>query len=273
MLVFRHLLRASMNIKWTWLALLVVLTQFASAEEKFPTLRAGREFYTNVSVTTVTPTDIYFTHSLGMGNAKIESLSPEVQKQLGIDPAKSREASKAQVAAKAKSRNSDATQTAKAGVPSKASEPAVIDGTEPIAPKLHAKSFRGSQAPSFLVEKWITPKPAMEGKFVLLDFWATWCPPCRESIPQLNTLHDKFKDKLVVVGLSDEPEADIRRMVNPKIRYAVAFDTSARTKSEVQVTGIPHAILIDPKGIVRFEGMPHYLTESGLKVLLSRYGN
>jgi cytochrome c biogenesis protein CcmG/thiol:disulfide interchange protein DsbE len=249
-----------------WLAFLAVLTPLARADEKFPLLQAGREYYTNVSVTTVTRTDIYFTHSQGMGNAKVESLAADVQKRLGIDPAKRRDI-KHPVKVSAPSRNKATSQTAAVkGTP-------VAGSPEPVAPKISAKSFRGSQAPSFFVEKWITPKPAMDGKFVLLDFWATWCPPCRKSIPHLNALQAKFKDQLVVVGLSDEPEAVIRRMVEPRIDYALAFDTSARTMREVEVRGIPHTILIDPKGIVRFEGMPHYLTENGFKVLLDRYGN
>jgi len=257
------------------LGLIVLLIQSAAAaDEKLATLKIGRAIYTNVTVTTVTATDIYFTHSQGMGNAKLKTLSPEAQKKFGFDPTKGQAAEKQQTEANTKFRTTMAVQAKEKKItPPSGSDPTGNGAGEPTAPKLHAKSFRGLSAPHFVVEKWITPKPAMSGKFVLLDFWATWCPPCRASIPQLNELQAKFKDQLVVVGLSDEPEADIRRMTNPKINYAVAFDTSGRTKREVQVTGIPHAILIDPKGIVRFEGMPHYLTEKGMKVLIDRYGN
>lgn len=257
------------------LGLIGILTQpAAAADEKLATLKIGRAVYTNVTVTTVTATDIYFTHSQGMGNAKLKTLSPEAQRKFGFDPTKGQTAEKQQAEANAKFRTTVSAQTKeKKNVPPNSSDPTASGAGEPTAPKLYAKSFRGSPAPHFVVEKWITPKPAMAGKFVLLDFWATWCPPCRGSIPQLNELQAKFKDQLVVVGLSDEPEADILRMTNPKINYAVAFDTAGRTKREVQVTGIPHAIVIDPKGIVRFEGMPHYLTEKGMKVLIDRYGN
>ena len=41
-----------------------------------------------------------------------------------------------------------------------------------------------------------------DGKFVLIDFWATWCGPCRRSIPGLNQLHARFKDRLVIIGIS-----------------------------------------------------------------------
>jgi thiol-disulfide isomerase/thioredoxin len=265
------------KLSW-WLAVLIVaVAQPVRADDvKLPTLQIGKEIYTNVTVTTVTATDIYFSHAKGMGNAKLKNLTPDLQKKFGFNAVKGREAEKQQAEANLKFRTAVAAQAKEPKpAPARPAEPvaAAAAEAEPVAPQLHAKSFRGASAPSFVVEKWITPKPNLAGKFVLVDFWATWCGPCRRSIPYLNELQEKFKDDLVVVGLSDEPEADIRRMAEPKMNYAVAFDTSGRMMREAQVKGIPHAILIDPKGIVRFEGMPHYLNERGLKLLLDRYGN
>lgn len=122
--------------------------------------------------------------------------------------------------------------------------------------QLWAKSFLNQKAPELVVEKWLTAQPSTQGKFVLIDFWATWCPPCRESIPELNEIQRKFADKLVVIGISDETEAAVRAMKEPKIEYAVAIDTKKRTKNKVEVTGIPHVVLIDPSGVVRWEGYP-----------------
>ena len=83
----------------------------------------------------------------------------------------------------------------------------------------------------------------------------------------------RFKDRLVVIGFSGETEQAVRKMTNPGIMYSVAIDTQQRTSKEVQVTGIPHAMLIDPKGIVRFEGMPDYLNERNLASLLDQFGH
>lgn len=122
--------------------------------------------------------------------------------------------------------------------------------------KLWAKSFLGQKAPEFVVEKWLTQEPDRKGKYVLIDFWATWCPPCRKAIPELNALHRKFGDKLVVVGVSDETEDKVRALKDPKIEYFSAIDPQKRMSKALEVRGIPHVILVDPEGIVRWEGYP-----------------
>jgi len=141
--------------------------------------------------------------------------------------------------------------------------------------QIWAKSFLNQKAPELVVEKWLAKEPDRKGKFVLIDFWATWCPPCRKAIPELNGLQKKFGDKLVVIGLSDEPEAKVKGMTTPSIDYAVAIDTQARTKKAVGVTGIPHLLLIDPQGIVRWEGFPFLtgfeLTEQVVADILAKH--
>lgn len=122
--------------------------------------------------------------------------------------------------------------------------------------KLWAKSFLGQKAPDFVVEKWLTNEPDRKGKYVLIDFWATWCPPCRKAIPELNAFHKKFGDKLVVIGVSDEPEEKVNALKDPKIEYFSAIDPQKRMNKALEVRGIPHVILVDPQGIVRWEGYP-----------------
>jgi cytochrome c biogenesis protein CcmG/thiol:disulfide interchange protein DsbE len=141
--------------------------------------------------------------------------------------------------------------------------------------RLWAKSVLDQKAPELVVERWLSKTPDTHGKFVLIDFWATWCGPCRKAIPELNDIHKTFGGKLVVIGLSDEPEDRIRAMKDPKIDYYVATDTRGRMKRQVEVKGIPHVIIIDPQGFVRWEGYPlltgYELTPAVVKDILQKY--
>lgn len=249
--------------------LLAALASYSSrAEEKIPYLKVGVDHYTNVVVTSVTDTDIYFKHDGGMSNARLKKLSPELQERFGYEPTKSAAAEKQQAEANRTARKEIAAKAAPATKPANATTPTPAD--IPVA-KISAASFLGKAPPKLVVEKWLTPQPDLSGKFVLIDFWATWCGPCRQSIPHLNELQAKFKDKLVVIGLSEEPEAAVRKMKSPKMDYAVASDTAGTMSNAMSVRGIPHAIILDPQGIVRFEGHPAYLNEKNLAGLLAKY--
>lgn len=127
---------------------------------------------------------------------------------------------------------------------------------EPEGKRLWARSFLGEKAPEFVVEKWLTPEPRMQGMYVLIEYWATWCGPCRRSISLLNEIHRRFKGKLVVVGISDETEEAVRALKDPRIEYSVAIDTQARMKKALGVLGIPHVIITEPQGSVVWEGFP-----------------
>ena len=118
------------------------------------------------------------------------------------------------------------------------------------------KSYLNQKAPEFVVEKWLSEKPTLTGKFLYIDFWATWCGPCRAAIPDANLIQQRFKDNLVVIGVSDEPEDVVRKMVKPTIEYYSAIDTQKKMLKELGIFEIPYVIIVDPQGIVRFEGDP-----------------
>ncbi len=254
-----------------WLA-----TSFAlatRADEHLDVLQIGSDTYSNVTVTSVSATDIFFTHARGMGNAKLKKLDPALQKHFGYNPGTATVVEKKQAQANADFHQQILHQTAPTptadDVRSASQTPA---GDDFVAPKLYAKSVRGQRAPEFVVERWLTDRPDASGKFMLIDFWATWCGPCRRSIPELNAFAAQFKDRLVVIGVSDESESDIRKMSDPHIDYAVASDTQGRMDHALEIMGIPHCILVDPRGIVRYEGMPTYLDAAKLQHFLDKYG-
>ena len=261
----------TMRPGFTFVLVLAVLAVSARADEKFPLLKADGSTYTNVTVTGVSATDIYFIYDQGMANAKLKDLDPALQKHFSYDPAKAGAMEKKQAADQAQYHR----QLLKQPAPEDMTRTAGSSSSSDAGKKIWAKSFLNKKFPGLAVEKWLTAPPDLRGKFVLVDFWATWCSPCRKAIPELNGFQKKFANKLVVIGLSNESEAAVRRMTDPKIEYTIAVDSNAVTKNTVGVTGIPHVMLMDPQGYVRWEGFPflegHELTESVVADIIARY--
>lgn len=143
--------------------------------------------------------------------------------------------------------------------------------------KMYGKSFYHQKAPELVVEKWLSEEPNTKGKFVMIDFWATWCGPCKKAIPEVNRWAEKYQDKMVVIGLSDEPEEKVKKMTSPVMEYYSAIDTKKRMKSAFQISGIPHVVVIDPNGIVRWQGFPFMagfeLNDAVLEEIFKKYGN
>jgi len=91
------------------------------------------------------------------------------------------------------------------------------------------------------------------GKWVLLNFWASWCPPCVQETPSLNQLQEEFRDKgLVVLGISeDESQEAYDRFIE---RFGITFPTVRDTTKGVKIRYgtqlIPDSYLINPEGYV-----------------------
>lgn len=133
-----------------------------------------------------------------------------------------------------------------------------------------ADEFVGSTGPDFYVEEWISEKAETDGKYILIDFWATWCGPCIRGIPHMNELHAEFKDDVVVVGVSRESRADVEAMTRPKMDYYSAIDTTGRMGRFFQIRSIPHVVLMSPEGTVLWKGHPARLTKETMRALIEK---
>jgi thiol-disulfide isomerase/thioredoxin len=130
--------------------------------------------------------------------------------------------------------------------PTRAAVPATATGTEvgSVMPEYKASWLDGSGFD--LAER--------KGRVVLLNVWATWCPPCRYEIPELQRLHDRYRERgFEVIGVSvDEGGLDEVRQftVEKKMTYPVAIDPEGKLAALMQTSVLPTSVLLDRRGKV-----------------------
>lgn len=129
--------------------------------------------------------------------------------------------------------------------------------------------FVGRQLPELKV-KYLGEAPTLAGKPAIIEFWATWCPPCRASIPHLNELYAKYRDRgLVIVGITNEDRPTVEKFLKGlPIKYAVAFDEGGKMGEYFRVRGIPHAFLVNADGKIVWQGHPMALREAEIEKVL-----
>ena len=137
---------------------------------------------------------------------------------------------------------------------------------------LHGKAVKnnvGQQLPALKLS-FIGDKPDLAGKPLLIEFWATWCEPCRESIPHLNEYWKTYKDKgLIVIGITREDEAPVKEFVKGvPIRYFIGRDPTAELAGHLGITVIPHTIVVDKTGRICWEGHPETLQPGDIESVL-----
>jgi peroxiredoxin len=91
---------------------------------------------------------------------------------------------------------------------------------------------------------------ALAGKVVLVNFWATWCPPCRKELPDLNALYQRFGARgLVILGISDEDAAKVKPFVaKQNLTYPVLLDPGRKVNELFHVEGIPKSFIYGRDG-------------------------
>jgi cytochrome c biogenesis protein CcmG/thiol:disulfide interchange protein DsbE len=248
---------------WAWTA--------PAEQVKLDSLQVSGHTYSNVTILGFNTTDAYFTHEGGMANVKLRYLDPELQKRFSYDPAAAAEAEKQQAAADARYNASvAANMVAQAQQTALAARKAAASSQDSLADPVSNQSLLGKPAPAIKGEKWLGEKPALNDKLVLVAFWAPWSTPCRKYLPELDRLQKKFAGKLAVVGVTSESEAEIANMTEPKIEFASVLDPNGELRATVGVTSIPYVMLVDPKGVVRYQGHPAAITEKHLEGMLAK---
>jgi peroxiredoxin len=93
------------------------------------------------------------------------------------------------------------------------------------------------------------------GEVVIINFWSTWCGPCRQQMPELDALYERYQRAgLVLLGINiDEQRDDAIEMAQTlKVRYPVLFDERKAVSRSYQVGSMPYTVLIDREGVVRY---------------------
>jgi peroxiredoxin len=137
--------------------------------------------------------------------------------------------------------------------------------------KLEADDARRQQANFTLKDlhgaKWTLRELA--GKVVIVNFWATWCPPCRKEMPDLEALYQKFKDQgFVVLAISDEEAEKVKAFIaQEKVTYPILLDPGRKVNKLFQIEGIPNSFVYARSGKLVAQSIDMRTQKQFLKML------
>jgi peroxiredoxin len=135
----------------------------------------------------------------------------------------------------------------------------------------------GNPAPEFHVDTITGGKPTvalkdLRGRVVLVDFWGTFCKPCKESFPKLQALHGKYSATgLTIIGISEDDAEDKDKIASFAAAYgakfAIAWDGDKAVAQQYKPDSMPSSFVIDRKGVVRYE---HVGFRSGDEIVIEK---
>jgi cytochrome c biogenesis protein CcmG, thiol:disulfide interchange protein DsbE len=125
------------------------------------------------------------------------------------------------------------------------------------APRVIRFASNAGPLPPFLVNDLdgrVISTASLRGKVVIVSFWATWCPPCREEIPEMIDLASRFGDKLQIIGVSEDDDAspeEVREFAaNEKINYPIVMGRYGISREFGEVPALPTSFVVDLNGNV-----------------------
>jgi peroxiredoxin len=116
----------------------------------------------------------------------------------------------------------------------------------------------GAPAPAFQLNSNAGKPLALadfRGQIVLLNFWASWCGPCRQEMPILEQLNRQYHGKgVTLLGVNVEPDsaAAVQWLKATPVTFPILFDTDSKVSKLYEVAGMPNTVIIDRKGLVRY---------------------
>lgn len=256
--------------------LLILFLQFglpAFAEQiKLESLKVGARSYKNVTVLGFNATDVYFTHSRGISNAKLRMLEPDMQKLFRYDEEASKRAEQQQEIDNEEF-NKQVVATIEEGARSAAELKRRKEFTseESLADPLSERSPIGRALPELNVERWLGGKPDTQSHFQLIYLWAPWSLASKKFAPEVNALQGKFGREVVFYGIVSEKSGDPEGESGVHLDFPNGIESSGKFIEALGVTSLPQAVLVDAKGIVRYLGNPGALTDKRLQELVTKF--
>lgn len=128
--------------------------------------------------------------------------------------------------------------------------------------RLNARNVQGQKlAVQLGKETWLTEEKELDGKVLVLDFWAVWCPPCRAAEPKFQALQQSNDKNLEIVAISGQGESQstVESYIAKKseLNYTHLYDAEQGIYKSLRVRAIPHVVVLSTDGVVRWQGNPH----------------
>ena len=149
-------------------------------------------------------------------------------------------------------------------------------GFQPTGSSATAAPQIGKLAPDFQLpnlDGQVVTLSDLRGKPVLINFWATWCLPCREEMPYLQQIYDEWTGKglvLLAIDIGETPDTVKEFMQEYDLSMPVLLDTSQGVAQRYNITGIPTTFLIDTDGIIRAKVIGAFPSAAAIEQELSK---